>query len=144
MKTWSKWKQAYLAAYARGVNRQCTGATDKVFSQAANLVALPATHDMMDALTRLLDNLALMATSDRTTVQQLTLVNLSLTTSVATLTAANIKLIKTVARCNLVPQGRGGGRGCGGDGAHHGPKAIWGNYCWMHGYKVSHTSKPAM
>jgi hypothetical protein len=21
------------------------------------------------------------------------------------------------------------------------PKAIWGNYCWMHGYKVLHNSK---
>jgi hypothetical protein len=32
MKTWSKWKQTYLAAYARGVNRQHAGATDKPFS----------------------------------------------------------------------------------------------------------------
>ncbi len=34
MKTWSKWKQAYLAAYTRGVNRQCAGATDeRLFEQ---------------------------------------------------------------------------------------------------------------
>ncbi len=32
MKTWSKWKYAYLAAYARGINRQCMGATDKPFT----------------------------------------------------------------------------------------------------------------
>jgi hypothetical protein len=123
-KTWTKWKQAYLAAYARGVNHPCAGATDEPFSQAANLVMLPATHDVMDALAGSLDNLALAATSDRTTVQQLSLVNLSLTTSVATLTAANKKLTKTVARCNLTPQGRGGGGGRGGKGARHGPKAI--------------------
>jgi hypothetical protein len=39
--------------------------------------------------------------------------------------AANKKLTKTVARCNLAPQGRGGGKGGGGDSAHYGPKAIW-------------------
>jgi hypothetical protein len=32
MKTWLEWKQAYLAAYPRGVNRQRAGATDKPFS----------------------------------------------------------------------------------------------------------------
>jgi hypothetical protein len=68
MKTWTKWKQAYLAAYTRGVNCQCVGA-------AANLVTLPAIHDVMDALAGLFDNLALVATSNRTTIQQLTLVN---------------------------------------------------------------------
>jgi hypothetical protein len=68
MKTWSKWKQAYLAAYARGVNRQHTGATDEPFSQVANLVTLPAAHDVMDSLAGTLDNLALAATTNRTTV----------------------------------------------------------------------------
>ncbi len=50
MKTWTKWKQAYLAAYARGINHQRVGATDKPFSQAANLVTPPAAHDVMEAL----------------------------------------------------------------------------------------------
>jgi hypothetical protein len=103
MKTWSKWKQAYLAAYARGVNCQCAGATDKLFSQAANLVMLPAAHDVMDALAGLFDNLALAATTNRTTVQQLKLTNLLLTTLVATLTAANKKLTKMVACYNRAP-----------------------------------------
>jgi hypothetical protein len=43
-----------------------------------------------------LDNLALAATSNRTTVQQLTSANLSLTKSVATLKAVNKKLIEMV------------------------------------------------
>jgi hypothetical protein len=107
----------------------------------ANLVTLPATHDTMHTLVGLLDNLALAATSNRTTVQQLTTANLTLMTSVATLTVANKKLTITVARCDLTPQGCSGGGVCGGNGAHFGPKAIWGNYCWTHGYKVSHTSK---
>jgi hypothetical protein len=70
---------------------------------------LPAAHDVMDALTGSSDNLVLAATSNRKTVQQLTLANLSLTTSVATLTAANKKLTKMVAHCNLAPQGCSGG-----------------------------------
>jgi hypothetical protein len=127
--------------YARGVNRQCTGATDKPFSQAANLVMLPAAHDVMDALVGSLDNLALVATTNRTTVQQLTLANLLLTTLVATLTAANKKLTKMVACYNPAPQGHGGGGGHGGNNACHGPKAIWGNYCWTHGCKVLQTRK---
>jgi hypothetical protein len=102
---------------------------------------LPAAHDVMDALAGSLHNLALTATSNRTTVQQLTSENLFLTTSVATQTAANKKLAKTVARCKFVPQRCSSGGGRGSDGVHCGPKAIWGNYCWMHGYKVLHTSK---
>jgi hypothetical protein len=134
MKTWYKWKQAYLAVYARGINGQHAGATDKpLFSQAANLVTLPAAHDVMDALAGSLDNLALAATTNRTTVQQLTSANLLLTTLVATLTAANKKLTEMVARYNPAPQGCGRGRGHGGDNACRGPKAIWGNYCWTHG-----------
>ncbi len=141
MKTWSKWKQTYLAAYARGVNRQRAGATDKPFSQAASLVTLPAAHDLMDTLEGSLDNLALAATTGRTTVQQLTSANLLLTMPVATLTAAKKKLTKMVVRYNPAPQGHGSGSGCGGDNAHCGPKAVWGNYCWKNGYKVLYTSK---
>jgi hypothetical protein len=115
MKTWAKWKQAYLAAYGRGINRQCAGATDEPFIQAANLVTLPAAHDMMDVLTGLLDNLALAATTDRTTVQQLMVANLSLKTLVTTLTAANKKLTKMVACYNPGPQGCSRGTGCGGN-----------------------------
>ncbi len=118
------------------------GATDKPFSRAANLVALPAAHDVMDALAVLLDHWTLAATTNRTTVQQLKSANLLLATSVATLTVANKKLTKMVACYNFTPQGRGGGGGRGGNSASRGPKEIWGNYCWMHEYKVSHTSKP--
>jgi hypothetical protein len=114
IKTWTGWKQAYLAVYARGVNHQGAGATDKLFSQAANLVTPSATHDVMDALAGSLDNLALTATSNKTTAQQLMSANLSLTTSVVTLSAANKKLTNMVACCNLVPHGCGNGGGCGG------------------------------
>jgi hypothetical protein len=137
----TKWKQGFLVAYARGVDRQHTGATDKPFSQVANLVTLPAARDVMDALAGALDNLALVATSERTTVQQLTLANLSMVMSVATLTATNKKLTETAACCNLVPQGCSSSKEHGGKGARYCPKAIWGNCCWTHGYKVLHTSK---
>ena len=45
-----------------------------------------------------LDNLALAATSDKATLQQLTPANLALTTTVATLTATNKKLVDAVAK----------------------------------------------
>ena len=91
-KTWTKWKQAYLAAYAQGINRQRAGATDELFTRAANNSMLPAMADVLDALTGLLDNLALAATSNKTAIQHLTVANLALTTSVSTLVAANKKL----------------------------------------------------
>jgi hypothetical protein len=101
----------------------------------------PATANVMDALAGSLDNLALAATSNKTAVQHLTVANLALTTSVSTLTAANKKLTKTVAHFNLNLNPRGGGGGRGSEGVQrNGPKAIWGNCCWTHGYKVLHNS----
>ena len=102
---------------------------------------LLATHDMMDTLAGLLDNLALAATTNRTTVQQLTLANLLLTMLVATQMVASKIFTETVACYNPAPQGQVGGGGRGGDSARRGPKAILGNYCSTHGYKVLHTSK---
>ncbi len=90
--------------------------------------------DAMDALTGSLDNLALAATNDKTALQQLTAANLALTTTVATFTITNKKLTDTVARFNLPRRGQAV---CGGVNR---PKAVWGNYCWTHGYKTSHTS----
>ncbi len=68
-KTWTKWKQAYLAAYARGMNRQRAGATDEPFTRAANNIMPAAPPDVMDALAGSLDNLALAATNDKTALQ---------------------------------------------------------------------------
>ena len=141
-KTWSEKNQAYLAAYAWGINRQRAKATHELFTRAAINIMPPATADVMDALTGSLDNLALAATSDKTTVQHLTVANLALTTSVSTLTATNKRLTNMVTRFNLPPNlcGRGGGQG--GNGAQRPTStAVWGNYCWSHGYKVSHNSK---
>ena len=102
----------------------------------------PATADVTDALSGLLDSLALAATSNKTAVQKLTATNNALTTLVSTLVAANKKLTETVAHFNLPPNLCGGGGGQGSNGAQHSkPTAIWGNYCWLHGYKVSHKSK---
>ncbi len=95
----------------------------------------------MDVLAGLLDNLVLVTTTNRTTVQQLPSANLLLTMLVVTLMSANKKLTKMVAHYNPAPQGHGGDGGRGGNNARRGPKAIWGNYCWTHGHKVLHTSK---
>ncbi len=96
-----------------------------------------ATTDVMDALAGSLNNLVFVATRNKTALQQLTAANLALTTTVATLTVANKKLTKMVARFNLPPNLRGGYAGRGGEGAQrNAPRAIWGNYCWTHGYKT--------
>jgi hypothetical protein len=137
-KTWTEWKQAYLAAYAWGINHQRAGATDELFTRAANNIMPAASTDVMDALAGSLDNLALAATSDKTALQQLTAANLALTTIVSTLTIANKKLTETVALFNLPPNLRGGHAGRGGANR---PKAVWGNYCWMHGYCKAYGSR---
>jgi hypothetical protein len=67
---------------------------------------------MMGTLAGLMDNLVLEATTNRTTVQQLTSENLLLTTSVATLMVANKKLTKMVAHYYPMPQGCSGGQWC--------------------------------
>ena len=51
-----------------------------------------------------MDNLALAATSDKATVQQLTAANLALTPTVATLTATNKKLVNAAAKKNREQQ----------------------------------------
>ncbi len=130
-----------MAAYAQGINRQRAGATDEPFTRVANNIMPAATTDVMDALAGSLNNLALAATSNKTALQQLTAANLALTITVATLTVANKKLTKTVAQFNLPPNLRSGYTGRGGEGAQRNvPRAIWGNYCWTHRYKTSHTS----
>jgi len=136
-KTWTEWKQAYLAAHAQGINRQRAGATDEPFTRAANNIMSAAPPDVMDALVGSLDNLALAATSNKTALQQLKVANLALTTTVSTLTIASKKLTETVARFNLPPNLRGGHAGRGGGNR---PKADWGYYCWTHGYKITLTS----
>jgi hypothetical protein len=100
----------------------------------------PATHDVMDALKGSLDNLALAATSDRNTVQQLTLANLSLTMAVATLTAAkkahqNGRLLQPCASGTWRQQGMCWQR------PPPWSQSNLGKLLLEHGYKVSPTSK---
>jgi hypothetical protein len=74
-----------------GNNHQRAGATDEPFTRAANNIMPAATTDVIDALVGSLENLALAATSNKTTLQQLTAANLALTTAVSTLTIAKNK-----------------------------------------------------
>jgi hypothetical protein len=78
-KIWTKWKQTYLAVYTRGVNHKHTWAMNEPFSHGDNLVTTLAVHKVMDGFAGLLDNLTLAATSNKTTVQQLTSATLALT-----------------------------------------------------------------
>ena len=55
-KTWTEWKQAYLAVYAQGINRQRAGATYEPFTRAANNImpswALSTTWRLQQQATR--------------------------------------------------------------------------------------------
>ena len=85
-------------------------------------------------------NLALVATSNKSTVQQLTAANLALTTTVATLTATNEKLVGAASKKQKWVAAPGAA-----PGALATPGKGWtrnGNYCWTHGHCVGkkHTS----
>ena len=91
-----------------------------------------------------LDNLALAATSDKATVQQLTAANLALTTTVATLTATNKKLVEAATKKQRLGAAAGAAAGASktpGNGWED--RAVPGGYFWMHGHCVrkSHTSE---
>jgi hypothetical protein len=83
-----------------------------------------------------LDNLALAATSDKATVQQLTAANLALTTTIAILTATNKNLVNAAAK-------KKPGARAGASKTPDADKPIPGGYCWTHGHWVrkSHTSE---
>jgi hypothetical protein len=98
----------------------------------------------MDALAGSLDNLALAATINIITVQQLTLANLSLTKSGATIMAANKKLTKSVVCYNSAPQGRGGGRGRGVTMLIMAPKQFGASTAGGMGTRYCIPAKPAM
>ena len=91
-----------------------------------------------------LDNLALAATSNKTTVQQLTAANLALTTTVATLTATNKNLVDAAAKKQRPGTAAGAAAGASKTpGKRWANKAFPGNYCWTHGhqFRKDHTSE---
>jgi hypothetical protein len=102
---------------------------------------LPAAAPAVARLETALDNLALAATNDTAVLQQLTLANLALTATIGTLTATNKKLVDVVARAKGTPAaGTPAVTPAGGGRSTKTPHP--GNYCWMHGHRISreHTS----
>ena len=71
-----------------------------------------------------------------TVLQQLTAANLALTTTVSALTANNKKLVEVAARKGTPVATPSGG------GPRVAKHPFAGNYCWMHGHRISkeHTS----
>jgi hypothetical protein len=97
-RTWSAWKTAFRLAHLKRQRQILASKGGEPLGVAH--AAIPVTGKMEAAL----DNLALAATSDKATVQQLTAANLALTTTVATLTATNKKLVDAAAKKNRVQQ----------------------------------------
>jgi hypothetical protein len=91
-RTWPAWKTAFCLAHLKRQRQILASKGGEPLGGAH--AAIPVTGAMEAAL----DNLALAATSNKTTVQQLTAANLALTTTVATLTATNKKLVEAAAK----------------------------------------------
>jgi hypothetical protein len=128
-RTWPAWKTAFRLAHLKR-QRQILASKGGEPLGGANAVT-----PVMGTMEAALDNLALAATSDKATVQQLTAANLALTTTVATLTATNKKLVDAAAK-------KKPGAGTGAAKTPDPDKAVPGGYCWTHGHRVkkSHTS----
>jgi hypothetical protein len=132
-RTWPAWKTAFCLAHLKRQQQILASKGGEPLGGAH--AAIPVNEAMEAAL----DNLALAATSDKATVQQLTAANLALTTKVATLTATNKKLVDAAAKKNT-------GAGTGASKTPDADKPVPGGYCWTHGHRVrkSHTSKTCM
>ena len=133
-RTWPAWKTAFRLAHLK---RQCQILSSKGSDEPLGgaHAAIPVTGAMEAAL----DNLALAATSNKTTVQQLTAANLALTTTVATLTATNKKLVEAAAKKK--PSATTGAPKTPAE--LYADRSVPGGYFWTHGHRVrkSHTSK---
>jgi hypothetical protein len=137
-RTWSAWKTAFRQAHLK---RQRQILATKGGKPLGGAHAVIPVRGKMEAA---LDNLALAATSDKTTVQQLTAANLALTTTVATLTATNKKLVDAAAKKQRPGAAAGAAAGASKKpGEGWADKPVPGGYCWTHGHRVrkSHTSE---
>ncbi len=135
-RTCTAWKTAFRLAH---VKRQCqilaSGGSQPLGGAFAAIQGPPA----IDRLELALDNLALAATNDAATLQQLVAANRALTTTVTTFTAANKKLADAAAyKGGRTPHVGTTPRPAG----RVTQKPFPGNYCWTHGHRVSqsHTS----
>ena len=102
---------------------------------------LPAAAPAIGWLETALDNLAFAARNDTAVLQQLTLTSLALMATIGTLTATNKKLVDAVACAKGTPAA--GTPAVTPERGVQSPKIPHpGNYCWMHGHRISkeHTS----
>ena len=141
LRTWTAWKTAFRLAHLKRQRQILASKRGEPLGGAH--VAIPVSRAMEAAL----DKLALAATSDKLTVQQLTAANLDLTTTVATLTATNKKLVDAASKKQKWTAAPGAPVGAPAGalstpGNGWGNKAYPGNYCWTHGPRCrkDHTS----
>ncbi len=142
-KTWPAWKMRYRATHI-ACKRQLLAAGTTTFG-TANTVTPTGDTIMPETFARLdgyLDNLALAATIERTTLTQLVETNASLTATVAALTASVTALTSAYM---LLANGRNSATPQPTTGTQATHPRIGLNptgYCWTHGYqvKVGHNS----
>ena len=97
---------------------------------------LSAPFGTIDRLGTALDNLTLLVANDTTVLQQRTAANLALTATNALLMTANKKLSEALAKLQATKLGTPGT-------PLTSNKPFPGNYCWIHGYRVSRTHTSA-
>ena len=102
---------------------------------------LPTAAPAIGRLETALNNLTLAVTNDTAVLQKLILANLALTAIINTLTATNKKLADAVAHAKETPAA-GTPLVTPGGGVRSPKIPCPGNYCWMHGHRISkeHTS----
>jgi hypothetical protein len=126
--TWAAWKTAFRLAHLK-CQRQILALGGGEPLGGAHGV-LPAAAPAISRLKSALDNLALAATNNTAILQKLTAANLALTAMVTLLTAPNKKLVDVATR-----KGKPAVTPAGGGHATRNP--FPGNYCWMHGHRIS-------
>jgi hypothetical protein len=136
--TWAAWKTAFCLVHlkchcqilALGGGEQLSGAHS----------VLPAAAPVIGRLQTVIDNLALVVTTNMVVLQQLTAANLALTATIGTLTATYKKLVDAAAWAKGTPVATPAATLAGVGRSTKNPQR--GNYCWTHGPPCSkgHTS----
>jgi hypothetical protein len=127
-RTWAAWKTAIRLGHLKCQRQILALGRGEPLGGAHGV--LPSAVPAIVRLESALENLALTATNDTAILQQLTAANLALMAMVTSLTATNKKLVDVATR-----KGKPAVTPAGGGHATRNP--FPGNYCWMHGHRIS-------
>jgi hypothetical protein len=141
-KTWLNWKHHYCAAHTTRCRQLLAAGTATMGSaNAATRVDTEPITDTTAKLDKYLDNLAAVATNEKSTLQQLTESNTTLTANIATL-MANITALTSAYTLLVAHLGGAAPPNLAQPATTTGRKKSKrtpldpNGYCWLHGYRV--------